>query len=443
MKVHRIAVFNMNETRRDPRVLRVAHLLAELGHTVRVFEMVTSGQPEYDRVGEVEVQRVRVPTDYSRRAIAEIGRACPEAAQLLWSCEPAVLKHGPTRLTMPLQRVHLGLRRRWRGRRGTAANPSSQVDLTSQVAAIRSIMLVDLALYHAAGAFRPTMAYCNDLDTLLTGYMLKRRLGVGLIYDAHEIYPEQFPEQLRSDIWYRFYSALERQLIGHSDGRLTVCDSLGAYFAAEYSAQGFVTLRNVPSIRHLPPESTLARRQTPRQIIYHGAYFPFRGLEEVIAAAPMVDHAKFVFRGIGAHEAELRRLVAERGVEDRVTFAAPVAVHELVRAASVCDLGLNPFVDVCKNTSFALPNKFFEYMMAGLALASSDLVEMRELTLRWQLGVLFKTLQPRDIADTLNRLLAQPDQIDAYRATAYHLARTRFHWEQEREILIDAVGRFT
>ena len=52
-----------------------------------------------------------------------------------------------------------------------------------------------------------------------------------------------------------------------------------------------------------------------------------------------------------------------------------------MRACRYCkNINEESVCPVCKNTEFALPNKFFEYMMAGLALARADLIEMRNLT---------------------------------------------------------------
>ena len=43
VRAHRIAMFNLNATRRDPRVLRIGRSLVGAGHRVVVFEMLGRG----------------------------------------------------------------------------------------------------------------------------------------------------------------------------------------------------------------------------------------------------------------------------------------------------------------------------------------------------------------------------------------------------------------
>ncbi|MHC4606619.1 MAG: glycosyltransferase, partial [Planctomycetota bacterium] len=129
-------------------------------------------------------------------------------------------------------------------------------------------------------------------------------------------------------------------------------------------------------------------------------------------------------------------LVRKEGVGDRVTFAEPVPVDELVSAAGECDIGLSPFISVCRNTEYSLPNKFFEYMTAGLALVSADLVEMRGLTRRHGLGEVYDPTDVRRLSEILNELASNPGKLEDCRRNAHRLAREELHWEKEREKLL-------
>jgi glycogen(starch) synthase len=445
--MHRIAIFNFNETRRDPRVRRISTALRAVGHEICVFELAGPGVPTKEELpGGVQVRRVPLPKLYDAAAWRALVDDAPDFAALLGQCDPAMIDVSCPGQTMALA-ASVGRRLRRVLRSVLPSMPQAPLEsrqpLGFLVAPMRTIMVANLALWREAQEFRPTLAWSNDLDTLPAGWLLKQRLSIPLVYDAHEVYPEQLPEHMRTDRWHRFYTRLEEVLAPQTDGRLTVCDAIGDYFAQRYGAPGFVTLRNVPSLRLQPPkEQAFAPRTGRRRLIYHGVYAPYRGLEEIIGAARLLTGADIVFRGIGAHETALRALVEKAGLQDRITFSPPVAVDDLVASASTCDIGLNPFVDVCLNTRFALPNKFFEYMMAGLALASSDLVEMRRLTDELGVGVLFPSLAPEAIAGVLDGLLSRPAELDAMRERAWMEARTRFNWETEQERLLGLVRRF-
>jgi glycogen(starch) synthase len=428
---HRIAIFNLNETRRDPRVLRIAGTLQRAGHTVRVFEMRPDGASEHEVVGTIDIQRVLIPQDYSVAAMSVLAREAPKAAEVIEDCHPAVMHFDGRGTTLALTASKLKEElNRARCYLQKKAPPARRV-LLNEIMAIRSIMLINLELFRAAREFNPTFVIANDLDTLVAAYMVHTEIGSPVLFDAHEVYPEQLSIEMRSEFWWSFYTRLENKLSKFPIGGMTVCDSITRYFDEHYGVRGFITICNVPTIKLLPDPEILARRNSRRRILYHGAYFQYRGLDEIIKAAPMVDNADFVFRGIGSYETVLRQQAADLGVEDRVHFEPPVPVMELIKHAANCDIGLSPFVNVCKNTEFALPNKFFEYMMAGLAVVSSDLVEMSNLTNSLKIGRLLPSLAPEEIAGSLNAFLATPDKIDECRSNAYHAARNTYNWEEE------------
>ena len=436
----KIAIFNLNMTHRDPRVLRISATLRARGPVVAVFEMQQNDMPAQEVINGVTIYRVPIPQSYTDADMAEFGRVCPAAAGVIAEAHPCIYSDG--------RKPHRGGLRRaldWVARPRRMAPASDADDQRPEwcdVAPIRSIMLVNLAIFKAAEEYAPDIVHCNDLDTLLIGYMFKMKHGSTLVFDAHEIYPEQLPPTMRSQIWHEFYTNLERRLINEADGQLTVCDSLGRYFKSFYDANRFVTVRNLPSKAQLPGERIRADRRERPQFLYHGSYFAYRGLEEIIRASRFIDGADFVFRGIGRYGEVLKRLSVELGVEDRIAFADPVGVDELVSSAAESDIGLNPFIPVCKNTEYALPNKFFEYLMAGLACASSDLVEIRDHTTRYDVGILFESLEPEAIAAQLNELVARPDLVAHYRANALNAARDELHWENEENKLTDFYAPF-
>jgi glycogen synthase len=436
-----VAVLATSEPRRDPRVRRVSRALAEQGYDVTVLATNAEVDQPSETLDNYQVVRTRLPEICDAREMAKLEADSPAAAAVLRECDSRVMDE-PVQFRIK-SRIHRVARRYaqavWRRYLRPLLGPN--VNPVGAIYQIRAMMIVNHELYRAALPLRPAVAHCNDLDTLLAGFMLRETLGCRLVFDAHEVYPEQLPPRMRSDIWHRFYTNLETRLLPHTDLRMTVCDSIGRYYEDRYGSGPFLTLRNVPSLRLQPPPEILARRNRPRRILYHGAYFPYRGLDEVIAAARWVDDAQFVFRGIGGHLAALEKLVAKHRLGKRVVFAPPVGVDELIPSAADCDIGLNPFISVCKNTEYALPNKFFEYMMAGLAVASSDLVEMRGVTQDLDNGILFDSTDPRQIAEALNGLVADPERLDACRRNSYEAARTCYHWESEQAKLIEEYGR--
>jgi hypothetical protein len=77
----------------------------------------------------------------------------------------------------------------------------------------------------------------------------------------------------------------------------------------------------------------------------------------------------------------------------------------------------------------------FEYVMAGLALCTTDLPEMARLIREYDLGVTIAAVEPKAIAAAVNAL--DPDRIDSFKRNALCAAR-ELCWERESERLVGA-----
>jgi len=106
-------------------------------------------------------------------------------------------------------------------------------------------------------------------------------------------------------------------------------------------------------------------------------------------------------------------------------------VHE----EAAYDIGFFALAGTSRHNEFALPNKFFEYIMAGLALCLTELPEMARLLREYKLGVTFRSVELVAIATAINAL--DPANIDRYKRNALAAAR-ELCWERESERLIKA-----
>lgn len=445
-----VLMLNMSETSTDPRVRRISRTLAANGYEVIGLSPAYDVEAPRSVVDNFEVRRFRGPPEVTARAMRQRLDRLPDCAAMLQRIQPALFRDAEGLRDSVRWRVHRTSRRAVRviEKLGRAPRPrlmswvrKLENEREAELRKVRSVMLANLAMFEAGRSQKADVVHVNDLNALLAGVLLKKHHGARLVYDAHEIYPEQFAVSERSELWHSFYTQLEETLIREADGRLTVCDSLGDYFVRRYSSGPFQTILNVPSIRFLPDASILSRKSSPRVLLYHGMFFKNRGLENLIEAGRYLRGARIVLRGLGYHRAELVRRAEDPALRERVSIVPPVAVDELVRTASEVDVGLNPFPSACLNTEFALPNKHFEYMMAGLSVASSDLIELRRLTTKLDNGVLFRSIDPRDLADSLNELVQKPDLLDAQRERSYAAARSEYHWEYEELRLLEYYRR--
>ena len=125
-------------------------------------------------------------------------------------------------------------------------------------------------------------------------------------------------------------------------------------------------------------------------------------------------------------------------VADRVFFPGAVPLTDMVSVAAQYDVGIFAHQPNGRQASLALPNKLFEYLMAGLAVCVSDMPSMREIVEPAQVGVLIDP--PYGVGDVVAAIdrLAGSD-IMAFKRAALEAAREH-NWERESQAYIAAFG---
>lgn len=276
----------------------------------------------------------------------------------------------------------------------------------------------------------------NDWTSLPIVARLATAAGIPYAYDTHELCADEFYEDWR----WRFVQrpvrvTIEGAFIKNSAAVSTVSQKIAERLADLHR------LEKVPLVvRSTPAYQEHVFRPTGERIrvLYHGAVWKHRGLEDCIrSVAHWRPEFDLTIRGPASQEyrAILENEIDQAGARGRVTLAPAVPMTELVREASAFDVGLFALPGHSKHNQYALPNKFFEYMMAGLALCVSDLPEMAELVRSRDLGTLIAGAEAPAIAAAVNSL--SRGAIDAAKKRALAAAR-ELCWEQESRKMVSA-----
>jgi len=137
-------------------------------------------------------------------------------------------------------------------------------------------------------------------------------------------------------------------------------------------------------------------------------------------------------------QAQLEALIASEGVADRVKIIPPVPYAELLDWTSSADIGVNvASPDYSLNVRCFLPNKFFEYLMSGVPVLTSSLEAMVEVINMYDVGQVLPSLEPADIGEAINRMLADPAALVRMSSNGLEATKNEFNWEKEKLKLID------
>jgi len=113
--------------------------------------------------------------------------------------------------------------------------------------------------------------------------------------------------------------------------------------------------------------------------------------------------------------------LADQLAPGRITFHDPVRPEEIVHYISGYDIGFYLLSPTNYNNSVALPNKFFDFIAAGLAVCIGPSPSMAEIVREYHCGCVAPSFDPRDAAETLNQLTG--DQIIKMQKAAQDAAK--------------------
>lgn len=281
--------------------------------------------------------------------------------------------------------------------------------------------------------------HAHDFNTLDVGYFLARRHGAKLVYDSHELALEAGRLAEVRGLQKRLLRAQEGFFIRRCHGVITVNRSIAQILASQYGIDPPVVVMNCPERVQVSGRRSLRAlagvEEGLRIVLYHGGLSPNRGLHQLIEASRWFQGAVLVFMGYGALEGELREIASAPEIARRVRFVDPVPPDEVADMVSTADLGVIPLLPTAKNHYYALPNKFFECLMAGVPVAASNFPEMEAIIREHRVGATFDPSDPRDIARAVNEVLSS-DDFPEMRRRAREVAERRYCWDVESRNLL-------
>jgi len=316
----------------------------------------------------------------------------------------------------------------------------------------RDAWLDPLRYAHAAdralAGWRPDVVHAHDLNTLFAGRRCARRYGARLVYDSHELELDSKRRWRRSD---RAAAALfERAGIRAAAAVLTVSDAIARVLAERYRIEPPLVLLN-----SLPLESA-AREPLPllrdgldseaKVIGYVGGVWSGRGLEPLIDALTLLPD-QYVLAVLGERRAQKDEKLRKRArtvgvVDERLRLHDPVPAPAVPAALAAADVAALPIQNTHLSHYYAMPNKLFDAVMAGVPIAVADLPEMAGFVTERELGSVFDETDPASIARVVRRLAEDPPAgvRDRRRLAA---VQAEVAWERQAEKLLGLYERLT
>lgn len=171
-------------------------------------------------------------------------------------------------------------------------------------------------------------------------------------------------------------------------------------------------------------------RESDLMAVFAGTHGMANGLDAVLNAAAELkrrgrDDIKLVLIGQGKLKPGLQARAAREGL-DNVVFHDPVNKAKLAGLMAATDLGLQILADVPAFYYGTSPNKFFDYIAAGLPVLNNYPGWLAEIITEQRCGFAVPPDNPVAFADALEQAAADRDALKAMGQRGRALAETQF-----------------
>jgi len=152
-----------------------------------------------------------------------------------------------------------------------------------------------------------------------------------------------------------------------------------------------------------------------------------------------IEKTALIILGDGEQKNSFLKLADDLQISNRVFFIGTISQDDLINFTSVGDVGLSIIENISISYFHALPNKMFEYIMAGLPVLASDLPQMKKIIDKYKVGECVNLSKEEELLLTLNNWVRNPNLLQAYKDNCVKAA-SELNWQEEynsvRKILL-------
>ena len=273
-------------------------------------------------------------------------------------------------------------------------------------------------------------------------------LGRKVIFDFKDLSPEIYQARFgRTDgLMYRLLGRFERASLRTADHVVAVNATVRdvAVRRGGLPPERVTVVGNGPLLSDTAPRpgGSQLRRGHRHLCVLAGMMGPQDGIDLAMRAIEHVVHdlgrkdCAFTFAGIGDAVADAERFVADRGLDQWVSFPGWLDREDVYRLLCTADLGLEPNLE-----EFVTPVKAMEYMAFGLPFVAFDVAETRLIA-----GEAAALAPPGDataLGDLIDALLSDPQRRARMGAAGRRAVQDSLAWDHQQVAYLEVVERLT
>ena len=287
-----------------------------------------------------------------------------------------------------------------------------------------------LELYRS-GNFTYDVVHCHDLDTLLSGVLLKRKLGVKLVYDAHEIFGYMISWDVPKIVT-KFAFILEKTLVSYVDNIITVSEPVIDYFKS-------ITDKPITLVMNCK-EMTIQNHQPPNSNVFTLAYIGVlhrrRFFPELVDTIGRIDDVKLLLvakqENMKLYESVKNKSKAYNNIE----FLGTIPYEKVIPMTLKSNAVISIVDDSHPSTKIGIMTKLFDAMACGRPIIVSDNIYSANFVKQHDCGLVV-SYDPKSISEAVIKLRDNPSLCKKLGTNGFRAAKRYYNWEIQKERLLN------
>lgn len=291
----------------------------------------------------------------------------------------------------------------------------------------------------------------RDLPLVPSALMVKKILGIPVVFDMREGYPEMHANAPRTKLVHhitrskRLLEVLERYALSKADQIMVVIEEQAERLESIGVSTDKIFINITTPYKAVLDDSdpeTIRSSQEQLRVVYAGELSKMRGIHLVVDAIHGLFrkgiNVEFTVIGEGAEKDNLIKLVEEKSIGHLVKFRGYLKPDDVISHLSEYDVGIIAN-EPNGHTHTTVPGKLFEYMAAGLPVIASSVRPVARIVRDHKIGYIFDEYSVESLTETLFDVHHNKAHMDSMRRRAREAIRSYYNWDYQGRAVVSAV----
>jgi len=293
----------------------------------------------------------------------------------------------------------------------------------------------------------------RDLPLVKTGILVAKIRKLKIIFDMAECYPEMYESAAQFSNRSLTTKILKNPKIARNYEQKVIAKVDHILVMIQESKDRLIAMGvntdKISIVSNTPPNdkfkgATHQHQGTQLRIVYVGFLSKLRGLDLLIEGAAQyiknqgaADAIRIDIIGKGAQKERLIALSNELGISESVKVHGWLDHDEVEKLMASANIGALTY-RVCGHWNHTIPNKIFDYMLAGLPVLATEVIPIARILNETHSGVVCKDLDPTDISEKMV-LLRDPERRGVLGENGRSAIESKYNWENDARMLNETI----